>query len=489
MIARVLFGTVRFAGSVVLWIIKRIAFAIAVALCLGLIAKCAHAANVPVRSGSAGMTSWNVQTSNLDRVVGATEASVQIGRDIIARIGYGGKAIGSVAAVEMASIGVADMAAVVARASGPAMIALMVGDLAVRGYQRCMESGSGWCKRAPVNPNEGDTGFNGYLWVGAGGNTANSPLAACMLAVAAEPRVTFKSMSQRSPTAYDCTGQWSPDMGGGGAYWSVSQDQYCVKGYTVQAGACKVDPSSPVNWLPASYPDIASAWNAQMAANPNRIPDYWKQMSPEEQAQAEQNSQAQPAQMTGSDTVSDPNVKSSTETKKSSDGTVQECKTTTAVTVQARPNTGDGAKDSPLNYKTTTAKTTVCPDGTTTTTTDQDSGNTGGGGQQQKDPDTPVVDTPLGDLPKLYDAKYKDGMLGVWKASKPNVQTTPFYQAIASLFPTLGGGTCPAFSLNLNVMPHGMFGVRTIDVSCSVFQVVGLIMLTTAAFTARKILF
>lgn len=497
MIARVLFGTVRFAGSVVLWIVKRIAFAVAVALCLGLMAKCAHAANVPVRSGSAGMTSWNVQTSNLDRVVGATEASVQIGRDIIARIGYGGKAIGSVAAVEMASIGVADMAAVVARASGPAMIALMVGDLAVRGYQRCMESGNGWCKRAPANPNEADDGFNGFLWtadVQGSAVTANSPAAACSGALAAynaahpDYNWTLERIELQGDSGARCWIRW-PSQNIVNVFGYATRSGDCVSGYTVSGGKCVVDTTKPPTWLPASYPDIASAWNAQMAANPNRIPDYWKQMTPEEQAQAEQNSQAQPAQMTGSDTVSDPNVKSSTETKKSSDGTVQECKTTTSVTVQARPNTGDGAKDSPLNYKTTSAKTTVCPDGTTTTTTDQDSGNTGGGGQQQKEPDTPVVDTPLGDLPKLYDAKYKDGMLGVWKASKPNVQTTPFYQAIASLFPTLGGGTCPAFSLNLNVMPHGMFGVRTIDVSCSVFQVVGLIMLATAAFTARKILF
>ncbi|WP_230849227.1 hypothetical protein, partial [Ralstonia solanacearum] len=104
-------------------------------------------------------------------------------------------------------------------------------------------------------------------------------------------------------------------------------------------------------------------------------------------------------------------------------------------------------------------------------------------------PNDSVSDTPFGDVPKLYDAKYKEGMLGVWKASKPNVQTTAFYQAIASMFPTVGGGSCPAFSLNLNVMAQGNYGVRSIDVPCSLFQTIGLIILATAAFTARKILF
>lgn len=457
-------------------------------------------------SGSMGATSWAYERM-MNNIVRTGPGGMMVGGDGVVRIGYAGKQIGTVAFTEASVIGLGDIASVVARASGPVMIAMMAGDLAIRGLQRCMESGTGWCKRAPANPSEGDDHFDGAVWTYASivSVSGDSPAAVCKAGAAMAG--TDAGGAGATPWQYAGLG----DVIDGGSYigykclwrnnnfpdgWYVGpvyhqkQSPTCVSGYVLSGGQCVPDKTKPANWLPASYPDIAAAWNAQMAANPNRVPDYWHQMTPEEQAQASANAQAQPTQINGSDTVSDPAVETSTQTKTKPDGTTEECKTTKSVTVQARPNTGDGAKDSPLNYKTTTATTTVCPDGTTTTTTDNDTGNTGsGGGNKQDSKADPVTDTPLGDLPKLYEAKYPDGIVGVWKASKPNVQTTPFFQAIASMFPSFGGGTCPAFSLNLNVMPHGMFGVRTIDVSCSVFQVIGLIMLATAAFTARKILF
>ncbi len=347
-----------------------------------------EAANIPVRSGSAGRTSWNVQTSNLDSVIEATNASVQIGRDIIANIGYGGKQIGSVAAMEVSAIGIADMAAVVARASGPVMIAMMAGDLAIRGLQRCMESGTGWCKRAPVNANQGDSGFNGYQYCFAGGAgvqaCGDSPDAACAAVIRGAGLNYVGLHPSDSPTYYWCKYRL-PDGTLFDGSSAVSQQATCVKGYTVQGGQCKPDPQAPENWLPASYPDVAAAWNAQMAANPNRIPDYWKQMSPDEQASAQQSAKRQPTQMKGTDTVSDPNVSTSTETSTKADGTQQQCTTTTGVRVQARPNSGPSAASSPLNYQTTSTTTRTCPDGTTTTVENSDSGDTqprGGGGSR-----------------------------------------------------------------------------------------------------------
>lgn len=438
--------------------------------------------------GSMGATSWAYERM-MNNIVRTVPGGLMVGGDGVARIGYAGKRIGQIAITESAAIGLGDIAAVAARSVNPAMIALMVGTLAVEGLARCVNSGTGWCKRAAENSNTTDVGYNGWQYTTGGRVVADSPSDACRKQMALnDPNASFLGLV---------------DAGGGNYFCKIKQQNGdiqqpyfarrtggCATGRVLTNGQCVVDPNLPVSWLPVDYPDVSAAWNRQMAANPMGLPDYWHAMTPDEQAQASANAQAQPTQINGSDTVSDPAVETSTQTKTKPDGTTEECKTTKSVTVQARPNTGDGAKDSPLNYKTTTATTTVCPDGTTTTTTDQDTGNTGSGGGNKEDPKPdPVTDTPLGDLPKLYESRYPDGMVGVWKASKPNVQTTPFFQAIASMFPSFGGGTCPAFSLNLNVMPHGMFGVRTIDVSCSVFQVVGLIMLATAAFTARKILF
>lgn len=48
MIARLLMGTARFAGGVALWIVKRVAFSVALVLVVGMMGKCAHAALVVV---------------------------------------------------------------------------------------------------------------------------------------------------------------------------------------------------------------------------------------------------------------------------------------------------------------------------------------------------------------------------------------------------------------------------------------------------------
>ncbi len=349
-----------------------------------------EAANVPIRSGSAGLTTWSVETLTLESVVSATESGVQVGRDIVSRVGYAGKQIGTVAAVEVSAIGIADMAAVVARASTPVMVAMLVGDLALRGLQQCAGGGTGWCKRAPVNPSEGDTGFNGFGWQygyntsPSGGDVAYgvaaSPGGACSAMASSDAFLVGQKarLSSIRPTgdgtSYEC--KFTND-GGSNFYAGVGQARSCVSGYVLSGGACKPDPSGPVNWLPASYPDIAAAWNAQMAANPSRIGDYWKQMTPDQQAAAAQNAQRQPTQMKGTDTVSDPSVSSGKETTTKPDGTLQQCDTNTGVRVQARPNDSATAASSPLNYQTTATTTRTCPDGTTSSTTNTDTGNTG----------------------------------------------------------------------------------------------------------------
>lgn len=346
-------------------------------LCLAVLLFCwlasreVEAANIPVRSGSAGRTTWNVETSTLDSVIAATDASVQIGRDIISRIAYGGKQIGTVAAMEVSAIGVADMAAVIARASGPVMIAMLAGDLALRGLQQCASSSTGWCKPGVRNPSQGDPGFNGTGWTSDYGATGDSPVAACRAQYGGQYGASNIGAYQRSPANWACT---VPT----GTIGSAVQDVRCVSGYIGSSSGCVVDPNYPVTNTPMTYPDIAAAWNAQMASNPDRIKDYWQQMTPEQQAQAEQNAQRQPTQIKGTDTVNDPNVSTKTETNTKPDGTQQQCTTTTGVRVQARPNSGSGAASSPLNYQTSATNTRTCPDGTTTTNTNTDSGDTSG---------------------------------------------------------------------------------------------------------------
>ena len=85
--------------------------------------------------GSMGATSWAYERM-MNNIVRMVPGGVMVGGDGVARIGYAGKQIGTVAMTEASVIGLGDIASVVARASGPVMIAMMAGDLAIRGLQR-----------------------------------------------------------------------------------------------------------------------------------------------------------------------------------------------------------------------------------------------------------------------------------------------------------------------------------------------------------------
>lgn len=337
---------------------------------------CARATDVSVLLGRAGMTSWQVEVDALSSVVAATETDATLARGVVSRVAVSGTSMGTIAATELSTVGMADIAMVVARSVNPALIALTVGALAVQGIQRCMSSGTGWCQRAPVNSSTGDTGYDGWQYTTSGQVFVDSPSAACQ-----------KQMSLNDPQA---SFLGIVDAGGGNYYCKIKQlngdiqQPYlarrsgdCASGLVLSNGQCVVDPSKPVSWLPAGYPDVAAAWNKQMAGNPMGVRDYWSSMTPDERAAAEQNAKQQPAKINGSDTVSNPNVKTDSTTQTKPDGTLQTCTTVTGARVQARPNTSATAPTSPLNYNTTTTATTTCPDGTSTRTTNQDSGDTG----------------------------------------------------------------------------------------------------------------
>ncbi|MBN6210790.1 hypothetical protein JYK21_30395 [Ralstonia pickettii] len=341
--------------------------------------------------GSMGAINWDYERM-MNQTIRALPSSgtgggIAIGGDGVARIGYMGKRIGQIAIAETATIGLGDLAAIAARSVNPAMIALMVGTLAVEGLSRCLQSQTGWCKKGQVNSNSTDSGFTGYQFCYAGGSgvqaCGDSPGAACAAVVGGAGLSYLGLHPSDSPTYFWCRYR----IADGTVYESssaVSQQATCVKNYTVQAGACKPDSAAVVDPVPVAYPDIAAAWNRQMVANSAGLPDYWRAMTPDEQAQAAATAQTQPATINGSDTVSDPSAKSGTTTNTKPDGSAETCTTNTAVRVQARANTSSTMGSSPLNYQATTTNTRTCPStGTTTQTGNQDSGDTGtqtGGG-------------------------------------------------------------------------------------------------------------
>lgn len=177
-------------------------------------------------------------------------------------------------------------------------------------------------------------------------------------------------------------------------------------------------------------------------------------------------------------------------------------------TVNGKPSTATTNSTAPNGDSITTTKTTTptlnvgqtggtagtntltytITNNTTTTVTNNTTGQTQTS-TDEEDPPITFEDKAMPDVPKLYTQKYPDGMGGVWRDNKPDVQSTPFFQGVKSMFPSFGGGSCPVWSLSFNLGAAGNFGSRQFDVPCWIFQAVGLMMLVTATFTARKIIF
>lgn len=183
--------------------------------------------------------------------------------------------------------------------------------------------------------------------------------------------------------------------------------------------------------------------------------------------------------------ISSPEKTVKIESVKNPDGsiTTTETKQRDVTNVTTNSTSNSTVNNTSLTYNTSTVTNTYVNGSTTPSTTTET--------PQKEDQDTgSVTDKTMPDLPELYKPKYPDGPQGVWNTNKPNIQTTAFYQGVRSMFPTFGGGSCPVFSIpSIALGPFGNFGSFVFDVPCWIYQAIGLILMTTAAFTARKIIF
>lgn len=110
-------------------------------------------------------------------------------------------------------------------------------------------------------------------------------------------------------------------------------------------------------------------------------------------------------------------------------------------------------------------------------------------------PDSPPAeeesasDTPLPVVPDFYEQKFPDGLGGVWDQRKAALQGTPVASLAGRLMPSgLGSGSCPQFSVNLDV---GIFdgGFHDISIPCSVWDFGRLVIIITALLMSRRLIF
>nr|WP_199066963.1 hypothetical protein [Chromobacterium sp. ASV5] len=223
--------------------------------------------------------------------------------------------------------------------------------------------------------------------------------------------------------------------------------------------------SFPTQKSPATESDIDSAANSFEL--PRLAEDLLKSQQPVEYSRESLQFSETPR--------SEPVTKK--ETTKNPDGS-----TTTKVTTTTNTYNFEGdiiAKNSSTKTTTTTTK----PDGTTSTETSTT--ETQG---EKPEPPPQWSDSEMPEVKELYKQKYPDGIKGIWLKKQGELSQTAFIRSLQTLAPSISGGTCPQFSIDTN---NGWVsaGVLVFPVPCWIFDFLRAVILLTAAFVARMIVF
>ena len=164
-----------------------------------------------------------------------------------------------------------------------------------------------------------------------------------------------------------------------------------------------------------------------------------------------------------------------------------------ATSTQTGTRTSTTTTNHPLTYSgnsvkssTVTNTTTNITNNTTNITTTETKTETVEDDSEEQSP----TDAPLGDVPKLYEKKYPDGLLGVWDAKKAEFEQTSFFRMIDELTPKIGqAGSCPSWSIDLSWTPGGSMGVHELQPPCMIWPILKAIVIISALFLARALIF
>ena len=149
----------------------------------------------------------------------------------------------------------------------------------------------------------------------------------------------------------------------------------------------------------------------------------------------------------------------------------------------------DMLKNFPRSSTTTTTTTTRDPTGTitgTNTTTGETTTTQPGSGTEIAD--GTFTDTPFPDVGPFYTQKFPGGFKDVWDKNKAAFDSSPFIEFLHSFVPSFSG-SCPSWAMSFDIMPYAHFGSRSFGSLCSIFAIVKVIMLVTAMFTCRSLIF
>lgn len=193
--------------------------------------------------------------------------------------------------------------------------------------------------------------------------------------------------------------------------------------------------------------------------------------------------------ISGPSLVSTPEVTTET-TSQNPDGTSTEVSTKTRTDYQlGYPSSAPGTIS--VDPKTTTQTTTTTKDanGTTISTgTKTDTTTTTQPGSGTQLADGVFTDTPFPEVSPFYTQKFPGGFKDVWEKNKATFDSSALVSFLKSFVPSFSG-SCPSWSMSFDIMPHANFGSREFGSLCYIFAVIKVIMLVTAMFTCRAIIF
>lgn len=161
---------------------------------------------------------------------------------------------------------------------------------------------------------------------------------------------------------------------------------------------------------------------------------------------------------------------------------------TTGTTSQTNFNIRYG--DNYFDYDTVTTNTTT-RDGeqvSQDTTTDEGVPEETPPEEGQEEEQYSFDDTDLPEVEPFYEQKYPDGFQGVWNEAKSDFDNSEFLSFLQSFVPSFSG-TCPSWSMNFAIGAMANFGTIPFATLCYVFDFIKVIVLVTAAFTCRAIIF
>lgn len=108
----------------------------------------------------------------------------------------------------------------------------------------------------------------------------------------------------------------------------------------------------------------------------------------------------------------------------------------------------------------------------------------------ESDPEEAPTDTPMPPIPKLYERKYPDGMVGIWHEQSEQLKQSGLFQLAQQLMPQVpDGGQCPSFKVPLNYANWANFGEGDVSPPCWIWDFGRVVILICAGLLARRLIF